>query len=47
VQITQNSNYEFISGIEVSGRSESAAGRWGECGDMADEDDGGYQSHDD
>jgi hypothetical protein len=31
----------------VSGRSESAAGRWGECGDMADEDDGSYQSHDD
>ena len=46
VQISQYSNYEFISGIKVSGRSEgSAAGRGGECGGVADEENGSYQSH--
>mmetsp|Transcript_6402 Transcript_6402/g.9992 ORF Transcript_6402/g.9992 Transcript_6402/m.9992 type:complete len:229 (-) Transcript_6402:117-803(-) len=43
VQISQYSNYEFICGIKMSDRSEgTAVGRRGECGGMADEDNGCY-----
>eukprot|EP00985_Skeletonema_marinoi_P035379 scaffold46389_cov110-Skeletonema_marinoi.AAC.1 len=46
VQISQYSNYEFICGFKMSDRSEgTAVGRGGECGGMADEDNGCYQSH--